>query len=359
MAIAGIAELIAETAIRRKEAIKVLHNTSKEVLAIGVAGLIYSIAGASPSVSSFELSAFGFLAAVSAYFAISNGATATAIALSTGNTLREMWSRIVAKSFLYDLLASSLALLLAFLYAELEVLGLILVIVPLFFVRHTNHINSRLEETNRDLLELMVKAIEARDPYTCGHSQRVSRLAATLAREIGLGFREVERITTAALLHDVGKIYEEFAPVLRKDSHLNEQERLLMESHPDKSAELVSTISSLRGAIEHYVRHHHEHFSGSGYPAGLVGQKIPLGARIVAIADTADAMTTDRPYRRALSFEALMAELKRESGRQFDPDLVDAFRRSAAIHAMFSERRRRHQAIGKTTQRTWRVRLAR
>jgi len=333
-------------------------NTAKEIVAVGIAGYLYASQGGAPYIAVDQFNVFGLVLAVSTYFILSNGATATAIAMSTGSTFKEMYGRIVGKSFLYDLLASSLALLLAFLYGELAIFGLFLVIVPLFFVRHTNQINVQLEETNRDLLELMVKAIEARDPYTCGHSQRVSKLASALAREIGLGFRDVERITTAALLHDVGKIYEEFAPVLRKDAGLSEHERMLMETHPGRSAELVSTISALRGTIEQCVRHHHEHYNGSGYPGGLVGEAIPLGARIVAIADTADAMTTDRPYRRALTFDALLAELNAQSGRQFDPQLVDAFRRCGTVHAMFSQRKRQTAPLDKTAAGGWRLRIA-
>ncbi len=361
MAIAGTTVLVAEKIIRRKRFIKVVHNTSKEVVAIGIAALVYSVLGTAPSLEEFRLDVDGFLLAVGVYFVISNGATATAMALSSGTTLYEAWSRVVVKGFAYDVFASFLALLLAFLYSQLAVLGLVLVIVPLFFVRHTNHINSQLEDTNKDLLELMVKAIEARDPYTSGHSQRVAQLAGTLAREVGLGFKEVEKITTAALLHDVGKIYREFAPILRKEDTLNEHEQLLMESHPGRSAELVSTISSLRGTIEDCVRHHHEHYDGSGYPDGLIGDQIPLGARIVAIADTTDAMTTDRPYRKAMSYEMVLAELTVQAGRQFDPHLVEAIRGSAAIHALVADRSR--SAIHSPTQKAgttgWRLRAAR
>ena len=358
MAVSGLTGLIAEAAVRRKELIKIFHNTAKEVVAIGLGGALYVTVGGAPYIASFEINPFGFGLAVSAYFLISNGATATAISLSSGKSLHEMWGRAVAKTFLYDLLASSLALLLVVLYVELEIFGLFLVIVPLFFVRHTNQINSRLEETNRDLLELMVKAIEARDPYTCGHSQRVAQLAAAIAREVGVGFKEVEEITTAALLHDVGKIYEEFAPLLRKEASLSESERFLMESHPGRSAELVSTIAALRGSIEQAVRHHHEHYDGTGYPGGLAGESIPLGARIVAIADTADAMTTDRPYRRALTFDAVLAELNVHSGRQFDPQLVDAFRRSAAVRAMYGKREQAISPLARTGAGGWRLRIA-
>jgi putative nucleotidyltransferase with HDIG domain len=177
----------------------------------------------------------------------------------------------------------------------------------------------------------MVKAIEARDPYTSGHSQRVARFAEVLAQQLGLGAKTVEQVRTAALLHDVGKIHEEYAPLLRKEGKLDATERALMQTHATRSAELVGTISGFRGAIVEAVRHHHERFDGSGYPMGFAGKAIPVGARIIMIADTVDAMTTDRPYRKALTYDQVTAELQRCSGSQFDPELVELFLQSAAI----------------------------
>jgi len=191
----------------------------------------------------------------------------------------------------------------------------------------------QLEDANRELLELMVKAIEARDPYTSGHSQRVAAIAEAMARELGLGAKLVESTRTAALLHDVGKIHEEYAPLLRKEGKLDATERALMQTHSLRSAELVATISAFRGAIVDSVRHHHENFDGTGYPARLAGEAIPLMSRIIMLADTVDAMTTDRPYRVALSFERVKQELSKYSGRQFDPKLVKTFLGSKAIRA--------------------------
>jgi putative nucleotidyltransferase with HDIG domain len=228
--------------------------------------------------------------------------------------------------------------LFAFLFIALGLWGLVLVLVPIFFVRHEMHQNLQLEQTNRELLVLMVKSIEARDPYTSGHSVRVSSYAKALARALALPAKEVEQIETAALLHDVGKIYEEFAVILRKAGRLSEDERALMRSHPVKSAELVSTISSLRGYVEGCVRAHHENFDGSGYPDGLVGNEIPVGARIIMVADTADAMMTSRPYRDALKFEQVQEELDRYSGTQFDPEVVNAFRLNASIRRQIEQR---------------------
>ena len=170
-----------------------------------------------------------------------------------------------------------------------------------------------------------MKAIEARDPYTSGHSQRVAKIAGELAREVGVGFRDVEGITTAALLHDVGKIYEEFAPLLRKEGKLTEHERFVMESHPARSSELVSTISNLRGYVERCVRHHHENYDGTGYPYNISGNDIHLFGRIARIIDVYDAMTSNRPYAAAKRPFAVLAEMKREMSNCFDGELLKEF----------------------------------
>jgi putative nucleotidyltransferase with HDIG domain len=337
MLIATGTTLAAETAIRRKPLIKVLHNTAKEAVAVGGAGLVYVKLGGIPSVTQLELSMSAFVAAVGVYMVVSSGTTSLAVSLSSGTPLRDVWRRLVGGSLLFDFFASPLALLLAFLYVRAQLWGVIVVTVPLFLVRHVYSVNLQIEQVNRDLLELMVKAIEARDPYTSGHSLRVSRIAGALARAIGLSAKHVDQIETAALLHDVGKIHQEYALVLRKAGGLSPEEAALMRTHPIRSYELVRTISGFRGGVETAVRHHHENFDGSGYPDGLSGQGIPVGARIIMIADTADAMTTDRPYRNALSYDELVAELDRYAGSQFDPGLVKAFKASPQIRRLVGD----------------------
>ena len=157
------------------------------------------------------------------------------------------------------------------------------------------------------------------------------RLSRAIAAELGLSAKEIEQVETAALLHDVGKIHEEFAPLLRKESRLTPEETILMQTHSTKSAELVGVISKFRGFIEDCVRHHHERWDGQGYPFGLAGKQIPLGARIILISDTIDAMTTDRPYRKRLGLEVVIAELQKYKGQQFDPEVVDVAVSSVAI----------------------------
>src|SRR5260370_19676462 len=149
--------------------------------------------------------------------------------------------------------------------------------------------------------------------------------------------RHVEQIATAALLHDVGKTYEEYGTLIRKDGKLTGEEKRVLQSSTVRSAELVSTIPTLRGTIEKAVRHHHENFDGSGYPDGLSGEEIPVGARIIMIADTIDAMTTDRPYRTALTFERVVEEVRRYSGQQFDPRLADIVIHSTGLRRLVAQ----------------------
>ena len=144
-----------------------------------------------------------------------------------------------------------------------------------------------------------------------------------IGRAIGLSNRKCERLATAALLHDVGKIHEIYAPILRKPDKLTSEEWAIMKTHPIKSAELVDTVSQLKDLVLP-VRHHHENWDGTGYPDQLAGEAIPLWARIITIADTIDAMTTDRPYRKALTVDLVRIELASMAGRQFDPNMCVA-----------------------------------
>lgn len=320
----------------RKPMLKVVFNIAQHVIAIVAGTAVYTLLGGPVPPHSINDAALPFTGFLLVFFAVNSVAVSGVVALSEGRPFKDVWIRNTWGMAVYDLVAGALALGIAWLYLELEVIGLALVVAPLLFLRHTYFVNLQLQATNRELLDLMVKAIEARDPYTSGHSQRVAELARTLAREVGLSFEQAEEISTAALLHDVGKIYDEFAPVLRKEGSLSADERVLMQTHVERSAELVGTISNLRGRIERYVRHHHERYDGSGYPDGLTGPSIPVGARIIMIADTTDAMTTDRPYRSALSFDEVIVELRHCSGTQFDPALVDSFCRSAAVRRVIN-----------------------
>jgi putative nucleotidyltransferase with HDIG domain len=180
-----------------------------------------------------------------------------------------------------------------------------------------------LEEAYVATIRVLAAAIEARDQYTLGHSTRVSEFSVALARELGLGPEKVEEIEIACLFHDVGKIRIPDA-ILHKLGRLDPAEFREMKMHPVYGAEILSKASTLSKYIPS-VRHHHEWFDGSGYPDGLAGDHIPEAAAIISIADAYDAMTSDRPYRAAMSREKALGIIREGAGRQFHPVFARAF----------------------------------
>lgn len=171
-------------------------------------------------------------------------------------------------------------------------------------------------------IRALAAAIDAKDPYTRGHSERVARYAVTIARHMGLPTEEVRKVRIAALLHDVGKIGIDDR-ILRKPTALTDEEFEVMKTHPVKGAVIMGQIPQLREIIPG-MKHHHEKWDGSGYPDGLLSEEIPMLARIVAVADTFDAMTTTRPYQKAMQLEYVVSRIKSFSGTRFDPVVVSA-----------------------------------
>jgi putative nucleotidyltransferase with HDIG domain len=166
-------------------------------------------------------------------------------------------------------------------------------------------------------------AIEAKDPYTYGHSQRVADLSVKAAEALKLSKQEIEHIRFASIFHDVGKISIS-RDLLRKNGKLSESENAEMRAHPQSGVQILEPVHFLKPALP-AIRHHHERFDGKGYPLGLKAKDIPLKARIICVADAWDAMLSDRPYRKALSVEEAKKELCRHAGSQFDPDVVGFF----------------------------------
>jgi len=186
--------------------------------------------------------------------------------------------------------------------------------------------NSRLYEdlqkAYHEAILALLNTVEAKDPYTRGHSQRTSRYALGIAQEMGLDEEECKRIKTAAELHDIGKIGVR-ERIIDKESALSTMEFHSIQAHVITGENILRPIEYLSFVLP-MVRGHHEHYCGTGYPDGLKGEKIPLGARILCAADAFDAMTTQRPYNKPLPFKDAMKKLKAQKGKQFDADVVDA-----------------------------------
>ncbi len=381
--VAGVSTLLAEIA-RENKSVKVLFNVAQRIVSVVAATLAYTSLGGhlppaylSPGVTlssdvlQRDLGLFVIFATL--YFLINSALVSLVVSISSERAFREVWSLNTRGVLGYDLGASLASLLVAWLYTFVQrwvgfgPIGLIGVILPVVAVRHVYGLYHQLQDSGQELLQLMVKAIEARDPYTSGHSVRVSQLSRAIAVELNLSAREIEQVETAALLHDVGKIHEEFAPLLRKEGRLTEEETALMQTHSTRSAELVGIISRFRGFIQDSVRHHHERWDGQGYPSGFSGNNIPLASRIILISDTIDAMTTDRPYRKRLGLEIVVAELQKCKGTQFDPEFVQIAVGSVAVRRLIAgatpetfehDRVPRSRRVGWPGQNLWKIRGA-
>lgn len=233
------------------------------------------------------------------------------------------------------LIAASNAVLLEKISPTLARSGYFLTLLPLLlgglrirteFTRldtYRGDMETRMRCLARDILYTLTAVINTKDSYTLRHCQGVARWATGLAREMGLGHDEVERIRIAGLLHDIGKIgITEI--LLNKPGRLTPEEYELLKEHPDLGYKILKQMNDMQDVAQ-MVLYHQERFDGKGYPLGLRGKDIPLGARILAVADAYDAMRTDRVYRRALTVEKAAEELRANSGKQFDPELVEIF----------------------------------
>jgi putative nucleotidyltransferase with HDIG domain len=181
----------------------------------------------------------------------------------------------------------------------------------------------QLEEAYVGMVRVIAASLDARDPYTMGHSTRVARMSCALGRRLGMGEEELSSLERAAIFHDLGKIQTP-DDVLLKGERLSRAEEEQMKSHPVDGTEILRMAPFLHRYIP-VVRAHHEWYNGDGYPDGIRGDEIPLHAQLIALADAFDAMTTDRPYREALSTEEAIDEILRFRGTQFSPELADAF----------------------------------
>ncbi len=325
--------VIAEYVIRRKEALRANFNVGQYVLSTALAGLTYRAAGgealilsasdASAAPLMTQLGPFVLFGVV--FLVVNNTAVAGAIAISQDLRLKEVWGRLVGQTgtnILSDFLIGPIALAVAALYLQVGIVGLVLAILPLFFIRRSYLTTLQLQHANRDLLKALVKAIETRDPYTSGHSLRVSHLARRIAERMNLSPTAVEEVETAALLHDVGKIDAVYTGILAKPDALTPEERSVIQSHVTKGEELLRNLASVPESVIMAVRHHHEREDGTGYPDGLKESQIPIGSQIIAVCDAVDAMLSDRPYRKALGVPVVQAQLVEHAGKQFNPRLV-------------------------------------
>ena len=328
-----ITQVFGELVVRRKPIPRALFNVAQAVVGTAIGGYCFLLLGGAPlqaatvtndPIITEQLAPFVVFGLV--FLAVNHAAVAMAITLSQGLPFRRVWGLVLSNSgaSLNDILIAPIALAVAFLYVQFGIGGILVVLLPMLFIRYSYLTTSKLRESNADLLTALVKAIETRDPYTSGHSLRVSKLAQQLAEEMGLSRLTVEHARQAALLHDIGKIEAVYTDILRKPDILTQEERYIIESHVTRGEQLLRDLSSVPEEVVRAVRHHHEREDGKGYPDGLLGDEIPVGAKIIVVCDAVDAMLSDRPYRKALPLRLVLAQLEQYRGQQFDHRVVQA-----------------------------------
>ena len=334
---------IAVDAGAKRKLIWWVFNVGQHAATVAIATLVYRALGGESIFlnSKATLSALTIangLPAVIAFatsFVINATLVSSTLAAKDDRSFREIWRDSLLATIFIDILASPIVFLFAWVFVAWGPFAAAALWVPVLGLRYLQKINLNLQKTNNELLELMVKSMEARDPYTSGHSRRVQQFSTAIARGLGLPPGEIDKVSRGALLHDVGKIYDKYAPILRKPGKLAADEWQTMQQHPADGAALVSTMSHLRDIVPS-IRHHHERWDGTGYPDGLAGESIPLPSRIIAFADTIDAMISERPYRRTMTETDVRAEIVRCRGTQFDPKITDKVLSAAVWRLLFA-----------------------
>ena len=309
---------------------KRFYNVGLDVLSAAGAGLLWQFAPANTSM--YDLAALPWtVAAVLVYFALSSGLTSGIVALASGMPFRTIYLRTNRNTWHIYLGMLFLGVLIAILW-NLSAWTVALAAIPLTAVYFALRNTVGLETETIGALFNLADILDARDPYTHGHSMRVGEYAEKLALSMGLSSDQAHLIFLAGRLHDIGKcaIRNE---VLLKPSALDDEERAHMCIHPEVGASMLASFS-LFGDCAKYVRGHHERWDGAGYPDGLAGEAIPLGARIIAVVDSFDAMTTTRPYRKALPRAEAHRRLVEGAGTQWDPRIVTAFLKLLEIRAL-------------------------
>jgi MFS family permease len=343
---------------RRKPIRKVAFNFGSFALSAFAAGELYRLTGGMTPPSAIGPTLLSVALSAGAYFLVNTSLTAIAIAMSEGQSVVSVWRTNYSWMPVNFGATAVQGAALALAYQALGLFGVFVFTVPLCVawfsfrlymsksteVRQRNEelstvnellrqTNDRLEQSHVSVIGALIGALEAKESHLSGHAAATMHYSVEVGRRLGLGADEIAGIKLGALFHDVGKIGVPES-LLSKPAELTDEEWIEMRAHPTIGASLLGNVPML-DRIRPIVLAHHENFDGTGYPAGLKGSEIPLAAQIISVADSYDAMTSERPYRIALRPKQALRELRANSGTQFNPVVVEAF-----IQVVIEERRR-------------------
>jgi putative nucleotidyltransferase with HDIG domain len=298
---------------------KTIFNVSQSIIASGVSGFVFIWLGGSPG--RFLLGPT--LAIIPAYLFLNSIMISKLMALLHRERFVGIWFSNIVGILPSTIAIGVVGIIIALAYMSYGAGAVTLFLGPLLLARYSFKQYVDLRETYMETIQAFNRFMEAKDPYTGGHASRVESYAVELARHIRLPEQKIQNIRVAAILHDVGKIGIDDR-ILKKPSSLEDWEYEQIKDHPVIGSEIIKNVNFLKDTAE-IIRHHHERYDGKGYPDQLKGDRIPVESSVLALADVYDAMTSDRPYREALSCEKAMDEIKNNSGKQFNPELTIAF----------------------------------
>ena len=322
---AAVAVLVAE-ALRRAAWVKALFNVSLMVVVVTWSGVLYELVRTglveTEGPLTFPADYLSVAALIIAYAILNDGLLAWMLALANEADFVDTLSDIMREAWPVTLTEGAVGVLVAYLY-QVDPWVLPFAVPPLVavMIAYRNYVAARRD--TEEALVAMADVVESRDPYTAAHSQRVAEYAVALGRDRGLSEAELKSLELAGRLHDLGKIGVDNS-VLFKPGSLTADEYAVMQQHPELSGRILQLFDFARQETQ-YIHLHHERMDGAGYPYGLLGEEIPLAARILSIADAFDAMTTDRPYRNGMTRQQALRVLRENAGTQFDAALVEAF----------------------------------
>jgi hypothetical protein len=320
----GLSSLVGYLLLRLQDPIEITFNVCQAIIHVFLAGCVFSLTR-DASVLGPDVGGLGPVGAIlltaAVYVAGNYALVAGAAALQMGANFFRVWRTHLERDLPTEAVQLGMGVITA-IVATVEPLVVPVLAVPVVLISISTRRASQLETDTHDALTRLVELLELRDAYTAGHSRRVAETSKVLALKLGFAPEEAAVVESAGEVHDIGKIIIDPA-ILHKVDRLSDEEFALIKQHPVFGASIVSRFASY-GTGHQMVRHHHERWDGAGYPDNLRGEDIPIGARIIAVADSYDAMTSARSYRGAMPHDRAVAILREGSGVQWDPAVITA-----------------------------------
>ena len=304
--------------------VKILFNLAQFIVTIYASGTYYHfILNSFPRETTYTVLATALASLI--YLMVNFSIVTVLFALMQKKSIWGMWIVNMRWAVPNFLTLAPIGYILSYVFLDIGILGLFIFFMPLLLARHTFKLYMDMRTMYLKSIQSLALTIDAKDHYTAGHSERVTRYVVAICEEMEMAEEAMENLKDISLLHDIGKISISES-ILNKPERLTDEEMEKMKKHPQAGYDIVKQMTFLK--IPEVIKYHHEQYDGSGYPEGLSAEAIPLGARIIAVADAFDAMTTTRPYRKGLAKLVALGELERCKGTQFDPVVVAAFQKA-------------------------------